>query len=265
MVIHFHCPHFSDSKQLSAVQRTHLLGSIDAKDSIGYVIRTLSPKEISANMLQTSLLWKSVIRSVPFNLNEMSHKAAMDMIRELLRMNIRVKEVYIDTVGSAEKYEAKLRAAFNFTTIKFTVSAKGDALFKCVSAASIVAKVLAKTMIIARLTVMPSSLTINGKSPICETRVSEIKDQDILQVRVIPVSPLDPNTKKYLSECMEKVFGFPTFIRFSWSTIPKLLEERQGVRFVWKEDVEKKEKRPKKAAPVLCTVDHVESLCGVCL
>ena len=49
------------------------------------------------------------------------------------------------------------------------------------------------------------------------------------------------------------------------STIPKLLEERQGVRFVWKEDVEKKEKRPKKAAPVLCTVDHVESLCGVCL
>ena len=106
MVIHFHCPHFSDSKQLSAVQRTHLLGSIDAKDSIGYVIRTLSPKEISANMLQTSLLWKSVIRSVPFNLNEMSHNAAMDMIRELLRMNIRVKEVYIDTVGSAEKYEA---------------------------------------------------------------------------------------------------------------------------------------------------------------
>ena len=130
MVIHFHCPHFSDSKQLSAVQRTHLLGSIDAKDSIGYVIRTLSPKEISANMLQTSLLWKLVIRSVPFNLNEMSHKAAMDMIRELLRMNIRVKEVYIDTVGSAEKYEAKLRAAFNFTTIKFTVSAKVRELFK---------------------------------------------------------------------------------------------------------------------------------------
>ena len=79
------------------------------------------------------------------------------------------------------------------------------------------------------------------------------------------MSPLDPNTKKYLSECMEMVFGFPTFIRFSWSTIPKLLEEQQGVRFVWKEDVEKKEKRPKKAAPVLCTVDHVESICRVCL
>lgn len=141
MVIYSQQFQHSDSKQLSAVQRTHLLGSIDAKDSIGYVIRTLSPKEISANMLQTSLLLELVIRSVPFNLNEMSHKAAMDMIRELLRMNIRVKEVYIDTVGSPEKYEAKLRAAFNFTTIKFTVSAKGDALFKCVSAASIVAKV----------------------------------------------------------------------------------------------------------------------------
>ena len=79
--------------------------------------------------------------SVPFNLNEMSHKAAMDMIRELLRMDIKVSEVYIDTVGDPAKYEAKLRAAFSFTNIRFVVSKKADALYKCVSAASIVAKV----------------------------------------------------------------------------------------------------------------------------
>lgn len=108
-----------------------MLGDIQAADSIGYVIRTLSPKEISANMLQ----------SKPFNLNEMSHKAAMDMIRELLRMKVKVTEVYIDTVGDPEKYESKLQAAFSFTTIKFKVSKKADALYKCVSAASIVAKV----------------------------------------------------------------------------------------------------------------------------
>ena len=83
-----------------------------------------------------------IIPSAPFNLNEMSHKAAMDMIRELLRMNVKVSEVYIDTVGDPAKYETKLRAAFSFTNIKFKVSAKADALYKCVSAASIVAKVV---------------------------------------------------------------------------------------------------------------------------
>ena len=101
---------------------------------------------------------------------------------------------------------------------------------------------------------------ISGRNPICVTRPLETKDQVILLVRIHGLSSIDPNTKKYLSECMEKVFGFPTFIRFSWSTIPKLLEEQQGVRFVWKEDVEKKEKRPKKGFPVLCTTNHVESL-----
>lgn len=118
------------------------MSSIDTHDSIGYVIRILSPKEISANMLQTYYLFIPHYCSKPFNLNEMSHKAAMDMIRELLRMNIKVAEVYIDTVGDPDKYEAKLRGTFSFTSIKFKVSKKADALYKCVSAASIVAKVV---------------------------------------------------------------------------------------------------------------------------
>ena len=78
----------------------------------------------------------------PFNLNEMSHKAAIDMLKELLRMKIRISEVYIDTVGDPAKYESKLQHVFSFTSIKFKVSKKADALYKCVSAASIVAKVV---------------------------------------------------------------------------------------------------------------------------
>ena len=81
------------------------------------------------------------IGSVPYNLNEMSHNAAISMISELLRMKVRVSEVYIDTVGPAAKYEAKLNQTFNFTNIKFKVAPKADSLYKCVSAASIVAKV----------------------------------------------------------------------------------------------------------------------------
>ena len=32
---------------------------------------------------------------------------------------------------------------------------------------------------------------------------------------------------------MHPVFGFPTFIRFSWSTIPKLIADKEGVEIVW--------------------------------
>lgn len=74
----------------------------------------------------------------------MSHKAAMDMIKELLRLKVKVSEVYIDTVGDPLKYEAKLQAEFSYTKIKFKVAKKADALYKCVSAASIVAKVWLK-------------------------------------------------------------------------------------------------------------------------
>ena len=89
------------------------------------------------------ILLPSEIRSrKPFNLNEMSHKAAIDMLKELLRMKIRISEVFIDTVGDPAKYESKLQHIFSFTSIKFKVSKKADALYKCVSAASIVAKVV---------------------------------------------------------------------------------------------------------------------------
>lgn len=46
---------------------------------------------------------------------------------------------------------------------------------------------------------------------------------------------LDPTTKTFLNSCMHPVFGFPTFIRFSWSTIPKLISEKKGVEIVWYE------------------------------
>ena len=155
-----------DSKQLTPVQRDHLLGSINAKDSIGYLIRTLSPKEISANMLQTYGCNIPIIRRVPFNLNEMSHKAAIDMIRELLKMKVKVSEVYIDTVGDPSKYESKLQGVFSFTSIKFKVSKKADALFKCVSAASIVAKVTFLYGIDSRHTEMQLLRIISGRKPI---------------------------------------------------------------------------------------------------
>ena len=105
--------------------------TLKKNDSIGYVIRVLSPKEISANMLQT----------VPYNLNQMSFNAAISLIRALIQAKVKVKKVYVDTVGDPVKYRNYLQDMFVSYNIDFTVEKKADALYTCVSAASIVAKV----------------------------------------------------------------------------------------------------------------------------
>ena len=77
-----------------------------------------------------------------YNLHTMSHDTAAGLVRAALDAGVDVAELYVDTVGPPDKYQAKLEAIF--PTIKVTVAKKADSLYPCVSAASICAKVKAK-------------------------------------------------------------------------------------------------------------------------
>lgn len=117
---------------------------------------------------------------------------------------VQLKEVYLDTVGPADKYQIKLKALF--PTLKIVVSNKADSIYKIVSVASICAKV---------------------------TRDHAVKNWQFLEEGMSYSEadygsgyPGDPKTKDFLKKVFDPLFGFPTFVRFSWSTITKIMEEK---------------------------------------
>ncbi|XP_074882912.1 ribonuclease H2 subunit A isoform X2 [Buteo buteo] len=120
----------ADSKTLSEGERERRFGLLEAaSDVLGWALHVLPPDHISACMQQRA----------KYNLNELSHDTAVGLIQFALDSGVQVAEVFVDTVGPAEKYEAKLRQ--RFPGLEVTVRPKADGLFPVVSAASICAKV----------------------------------------------------------------------------------------------------------------------------
>jgi len=125
-------------------------------------------------------------------------------------INLNNAEVYVDTVGPPEKYQAKLEGIF--PGINITVAKKADSLYPCVSAASICAKV---------------------------ARDHAIKDWKFQESEDLSGPwgsgyPGDAVTKKFLLDNIHPIFGFPSLVRFSWKTSEKLLEEK-GVKIEFEE------------------------------
>lgn len=116
---------FNDSKQLSEPQREKLYETILKTPEIGFSARVLHASEISRNML----------RREPYNLNQMSHDAAISMIRNLVDRKIAVQICYIDTVGNPASYTRRLER--EFPGIEFIVESKADYKYAPCSAASI--------------------------------------------------------------------------------------------------------------------------------
>ncbi|KAJ6668089.1 hypothetical protein lerEdw1_016412 [Lerista edwardsae] len=115
----------------------------------------------------------------------------------------RRQSVFVDTVGPAEKYQEKLKQ--QFPGLEVTVKPKADSLFPVVSAASICAKV-ARDRVVKNWKFLEALEDVNldyGSG-----------------------YPNDPKTKEWLAQNLDPVFGYPQFVRFSWSTAQIILESK---------------------------------------
>ncbi|VDD74007.1 unnamed protein product [Mesocestoides corti] len=234
-----------DSKQLTEERREDLLKQmLKESDWLAYTLHVISPMEITEEMLS---------RQDATSLNVISQNAAIGLIRSALDQCVNLKEVFVDTVGKAETYQAYLTSLF--PNLKITVESKADATYPIVSAASIYAK--------EELLATPSDARISAlvhfydylvvRRALTESRTSEVLEvtRDRLLARwpkeargsVPPGTPIgsgypgDPLTKQYLRMCMDPIFGFPPLVRSSWATAQSLLEER-GVKAVWEDEPE---------------------------
>ncbi len=116
----------TDSKALTTEKRSNLLAQLLDSPHVGFVVRVLPASEISRNMLR---------HPSPYNLNAMSHDAAMSMLRILLQQKVVISKCYVDTVGDPKSYQRRLEQAF--PDIHFCVEPKADANYVSCSAASV--------------------------------------------------------------------------------------------------------------------------------
>lgn len=138
----------TDSKSLTAERREELFEMIGKKcKNLGWRANALSPVTISNCMLKRfKNYWyftsdnKRISFRSKYNLNALSHDTAISLIEELQKAGVNITHVYVDTVGPAGSYQAKLSNLF--PDFKIKVANKADATFPIVSAASVCAKVI---------------------------------------------------------------------------------------------------------------------------
>ncbi|XP_078434450.1 polynucleotidyl transferase, ribonuclease H-like superfamily protein isoform X2 [Wolffia australiana] len=191
----------SYSKTLKEEKREELFENLKTDRSIGWEVDVIDPRELSAKMLKKEKV----------NLNEISHNSAIGLVKKVLAMGFLITEVYVDTVGDADKYRTKLSEIFQ--GIKFVVAKKADSLFPVVSGASIVAKV-------------------TRDRALRDWKLDETADG--MHRNFGSGYPGDPETKAWLEHHKHPVFGFPSLVRFSWGTCAPFFKE--GVDVVWEAD-----------------------------
>ncbi|WWC91754.1 uncharacterized protein L201_006701 [Kwoniella dendrophila CBS 6074] len=218
---------FDDSKALSADTRQSLWESFDLNEELCYSSTSLSPQAISSGML----------RRIPINLNRQAEDATIGLIKAALDRGVNIKECYVDALGPAPQWQARLTAIF--PSIKFTVCPKADSLFKIVGAASIVAKVTRDRYV--HNWVDPEDIASNEELPNKRIKLDDKKkEEDAGEEEEETINrgsgyPSDPKTQAFLKNSLDPVFGYKGIVRFSWATV-KVLLDKNGVECRWIDD-----------------------------
>lgn len=131
----------------------------------------------------------------------------------------------MDTLGPADKYEARLASLF--PGIEFAVRSKADSLFPVVGAASIVAKVRAWERPTLSLSI---DLFVGEQVTRDKTLEAWFQADDCGSGY-----PSDPRTVRWLQGNLDPVFGYSRLVRFSWSSCARILDER-GIPVEWHQD-----------------------------
>ena len=217
---------FSDSKVLTPVTRSTLMRQLCTSsssqapgstlhNSCGWSTYVLSARSISAGMLSMG---------APYNLNAQAMDATIALIQGVLDRGVNIREIYVDTIGRPGTYQDKLQK--RFPSARVTVEKKADALYPCVSAASVCAKV-------TRDAALGVEWDLNhGKSGQSEGDDTVMKDGEDSTQAAIPSSqpewgsgyPSDARCTAWLKQNMDPVFGWGGECRFSWGTAKELLE-----------------------------------------
>ncbi|KAI9754299.1 MAG: hypothetical protein M4579_004763 [Chaenotheca gracillima] len=216
--------HFDDSKVLKPEVRSQLMrklctASSDLHQQCGWAARVMSARDLAADMLKPV---------APHNLNAQAMDATIDLIRGVLDRGVKVQEIYIDTIGPPQTYQAKLTRIF--PAISITVAKKADSLYPCVSAASVCAKVTRD----AALEVLYEAYRSGPAS-------SSMRDPSISTESWGSGYPSDARCTNWLKSNMDPVFGWGNECRFSWGTAKDLLEAKGkgvGVKWPGEEDAE---------------------------
>lgn len=192
---------YNDSKQVKPAARERLFKSLLEEPNLGFKSRIISAEEISNGSFR---------RPEPYNLNQISYDAAMELVQCVLDEGVNVTHLYVDTVGDDVKYQAML--ARRFPQIgAITVESKADATYPIVSVASIVAKVLRDGITEA----LP---------------IPELGDDDRRYGNGYPGSK---DAKDWMRRHFDPLFGWPSIVRFNWSTCDAMLVELRGHAVSW--------------------------------
>lgn len=210
----------ADSKQLTEPERERIFNDLLTKEyastTVGWAVDVISPNYISNKMLSR----------VKVSLNEISMNSAIALVNKAIDAGVNIAEVYVDTVGPPEKYQAKLSALF--PDFQITVAKKADSTYPIVSAASICAKVARDQSL--KYWIFPEGLTDTYES-------------------FGSGYPGDPKTKAFLENNVDKVFGFPRIVRFSWSTAVNVLD-RKAYRMDFPDAEEERDLKYKAASSI---------------